>query len=428
TIIAEKEGFLNSEITLNTDKRLDLKITENIELTPIECNQLITGTILNKLTNEPLNNTTVKLFKNNQLIDSQLIENIKDYSFKVDCNENYKIIAKKDGFETTVITLKTDSKNEYNHIKSIYLTPVVCNQLFTGVIADESTGDRLNNVEISLFENAVLKETINLKALEFKFNLECNTSYKLLIKKSNYSNAEITFTTDNINNVNIEKIIKLVPDACFQIVNGLILDKETNLPITSASITVFANNTKLKEVLVDDNGNFNLELDCKTNFDLIVNAPSYQPDSFIINATQNYDEITPKTVYLNSQEEFKIVRNKKLVKINPINFDLNKAEITVEAAIELDKVVAILQNYPTIRIETKSHTDSRAPDSYNLELSNRRATSVISYIISKGIDPARIYGKGYGETELVNHCSNGVKCTETEHQLNRRTEFIVIEE
>ena len=76
--------------------------------------------------------------------------------------------------------------------------------------------------------------------------------------------------------------------------------------------------------MVDDNGNFNLELDCKTNFDLIVNAPSYQPDSFIINATQNYDEITPKTVYLNSQEEFKIVRNKKLVKINPINFDLNK--------------------------------------------------------------------------------------------------------
>ena len=180
--------------------------------------------------------------------------------------------------------------------------------------------------------------------------------------------------------------------------------------------------------MADENGNFNLELSCSTNFDLIVNAPGYQPNSFVIYATQNYEKMITTTVYLNSQEEFEIVRNQKMVKTNPINFDLNIAEITVESAIELDKVVAVLQNYPTIKIETKSHTDSRAPDSYNLELSNRRAASTISYIISKGIDPTRIYGKGYGETELINGCSNGVKCTEKEHQLNRRTEFIVIEE
>ncbi|MEX1382258.1 OmpA family protein [Lutibacter sp.] len=428
TIIAQKDGFLDSEITINTDKQADLQFTNNIELTPIECNQLITGIILNKQTNEPLSSTTVKLFKNQQLIDSQLIENNKNYNFKVDCNENYKIIAEKDGFETAELQIRTDSRNDYSHIKKIFLIPIVCKQLFTGVIADESTGNELNNLQISLFENDVLKETINLKTLEFKFDLECNASYKLLVEKSNYSNAEITFSTDNINNFKIEKIIKLVPNACLQIVNGLILDKETNLPIASANITVFTNNTKIKEVLADENGNFNLELGCTFNFDLFVNAPGYQPYSFIINATQNYEEITSKTVYLNSQEEFEIVRNKKMVKINPINFDLNKAEITPQAAIELDKVVAILQNYPTIKIETKSHTDSRAPDSYNLELSNRRASSTISYIISKGIDSARIYGKGYGETELVNRCSNGVKCTEKEHQLNRRTEFIVIEE
>ena len=211
------------------------------------------------------------------------------------------------------------------------------------------------------------------------------------------------------------------------VINGSVLKGQiTNALVFSDLNSNGIFDTAEPSAFTDENGNFNLELGCSTNFDLIVNAPGHQPNSFIINATQNYDKIISKTVYLNSQEEFEIVRNKKMVKINPINFDLNMAEITEEAAIELDKVVAILQNYPTIKIETKSHTDSRAPDNYNLELSNRRATSVISYIISKGIDRARIYGKGYGETELVNGCSNGVKCTEKEHQLNRRTEFKII--
>ena len=81
---------------------------------------------------------------------------------------------------------------------------------------------------------------------------------------------------------------------------------------------------------------------------------------------------------------------------------------------------------PSIKIEVKSHTDSRAPDSYNLNLSNERAQSTKNYIVSKGIDSNRVFSKGYGETELINKCSNGVKCTQAEHAMNRRTEFVII--
>ena len=88
-------------------------------------------------------------------------------------------------------------------------------------------------------------------------------------------------------------------------------------------------------------------------------------------------------------------------------------------------MVNILNKYPNIRLEIKSHTDSRAPDDYNMKLSNKRAKSTINYIISKGIDANRVFGKGYGETEIINKCKNGVKCTQAEHALNRRTEFIV---
>ena len=86
-----------------------------------------------------------------------------------------------------------------------------------------------------------------------------------------------------------------------------------------------------------------------------------------------------------------------------------------------------MNNYPGMVIRLESHTDSRANDQYNMVLSNNRAKSTYEYIVSKGIDASRITKyEGFGETQLVNKCSNGVKCSEADHQLNRRTEFIII--
>ena len=78
-----------------------------------------------------------------------------------------------------------------------------------------------------------------------------------------------------------------------------------------------------------------------------------------------------------------------------------------------------------ITVDIRVHTDSRAPDNYNLTLSEQRAQSIMSFIISRGIDASRLTGKGYGETQLLNKCANGVKCPEAEHLENRRIEFIV---
>ncbi|WP_111706342.1 OmpA family protein [Lutibacter citreus] len=116
-----------------------------------------------------------------------------------------------------------------------------------------------------------------------------------------------------------------------------------------------------------------------------------------------------------------------LADLENIYFDLDKYNIRPDAAVELDKVVALLKNYPDMVIRLESHTDSRANDQYNMILSNNRAKATYEYIISKGITPERISNyEGFGETQLVNKCSNGVKCSNEEHQLNRRTEFIII--
>ena len=114
-----------------------------------------------------------------------------------------------------------------------------------------------------------------------------------------------------------------------------------------------------------------------------------------------------------------------LIEINPIYFDFNKSNIRPDAALELDKIVKVMTDYPGIEIELGSHTDSRGSDSYNRKLSDRRAKASARYIKERISNPERITGKGYGESKLLNECKNGVKCSDEAHQENRRTEFII---
>nr|WP_221442787.1 OmpA family protein [Aequorivita sp. 609] len=110
-----------------------------------------------------------------------------------------------------------------------------------------------------------------------------------------------------------------------------------------------------------------------------------------------------------------------------ICFDFDKANARPDAQVELEKIVATLNEYPQLKLNIRSHTDSRGNDAYNKALSQKRATSTIDYIVSKGIESSRLKSEGLGESVLINNCSNGVKCSEAEHQKNRRSEFIIIE-
>jgi outer membrane protein OmpA-like peptidoglycan-associated protein len=119
-----------------------------------------------------------------------------------------------------------------------------------------------------------------------------------------------------------------------------------------------------------------------------------------------------------------------MLNIKPIYFDLNKFNIRKDAAIELDKIVKVMNENPTMVIELGSHTDCRGTIAANETLSQNRANSSANYIKTRITNPERIYGKGYGETKLLNDCGceGTVKstCTDQQHQLNRRTEFIII--
>jgi outer membrane protein OmpA-like peptidoglycan-associated protein len=108
-----------------------------------------------------------------------------------------------------------------------------------------------------------------------------------------------------------------------------------------------------------------------------------------------------------------------------IYFDLDKWNIRPDAALELEKILDVMKQYPTMKIDVRSHTDSRQTNKYNEKLSNRRAKSTMDWLVKNGVDQNRLIGKGYGESLLVNKCADGVKCSEEEHQANRRSEFII---
>jgi outer membrane protein OmpA-like peptidoglycan-associated protein len=117
----------------------------------------------------------------------------------------------------------------------------------------------------------------------------------------------------------------------------------------------------------------------------------------------------------------------KILGIRIIYFDLDKHFIRTDAALELQKIADIMKQYPQMKIDVRSHTDSRSAADYNLQLSQKRADATRAWLIKQGIAPARLTAHGYGESKLVNQCADGVKCKDEQHQENRRSEFIIID-
>ncbi|MBI4947529.1 MAG: OmpA family protein [Bacteroidetes bacterium] len=205
-------------------------------------------------------------------------------------------------------------------------------------------------------------------------------------------------------------------------IEGIVLDKKTRQPLENAAVVVLENNKFDNIQLTSDvNGRYKTELEADGNYTVLASMKGY----FILSEdVDTRSEKYSKTFIVNFDLNEMVIG--KSIVLENIYYDLDQCEIRADASKELDKLVKILNDNPTIKIELSSHTDSRAGDQYNLVLSDKRAKAAVNYLISRGIDSKRLTWKGYGETRLVNKCSNGVQCSEEEHQQNRRTEFKVL--
>ena len=223
------------------------------------------------------------------------------------------------------------------------------------------------------------------------------------------------------------KELEPVKFECKQFAEGVVREDKSGALLPGALVELYSSDgNKLGSTIVKNDAVFSFELDCDTAFKIIGSKENHKEDAIeFTTAIKNILDLRLKKKTIVSNE-FINVRGKLMISVNPIYFDINKSEIREDAALELDRVVRIMEKYPAIKIEGGSHTDSRGSDEFNQSLSARRAISTVNYIIEKGINPNRISAKGYGEAVILNHCLNGVKCTNQEHQINRRTEFVIL--
>ncbi len=175
----------------------------------------------------------------------------------------------------------------------------------------------------------------------------------------------------------------------------------------------------------DDKGEFRYQLSPQSDFTVYAEQKGYFSNKESV-TTKGLDR--SKTLYVDLRLKVSPLKKGTSFQLKNIYYDFDKSNIRPDAAKVLDRVYKMLEENPTMEIELSSHTDSRGSDAYNMKLSQERANSAVSYLVSKGIDPSRMVAKGYGETKPVNGCVNGVPCTEDQYQANRRTEIKILHE
>jgi outer membrane protein OmpA-like peptidoglycan-associated protein len=202
---------------------------------------------------------------------------------------------------------------------------------------------------------------------------------------------------------------------------GVVLNKDKNSPVAGVLVSLVNNTTgKTTTVNTDEKGIYHFNV--KPNNEYVVKAEKVKFVTASVPVSTKGMTIGVKKQNVTIEE---LVVGKS-IKIDNVYYDKGKWDIRADAKVELDKMAKLMSENPSMEIELSSHTDSRGSDVSNLTLSDNRAKAVAAYIVSKGVSGSRVTGKGYGETKLLNTCTNTKKCAEAEHQVNRRTEFKIL--
>jgi outer membrane protein OmpA-like peptidoglycan-associated protein len=307
-----------------------------------------------------------------------------------------------------------DNDDIYYFKKTCVLTKVT--------VVDEKTGQPLANAEVRVIENGKERESL--------FTDETGSFERCLIAAGNYEfRGAKDLYRDNSTSVKGTDLMAdtsgyaaKLPLKLTQVnLKGRVLTADDKTPLAKTKVVLknVTNGTSL-ETMTDEDGNYafsDMERECLYEVSV---------------AFENCSESKEKTSTVGVRGDKEITVNITMfckgavIRVDNIYYDYNKSDIRPDAALELDKLVALMEKYPAMKIELGSHTDARGDDKYNMSLSDKRAKSAVAYIVSKGIDTKRIKAKGYGETVILNRCANDVECFEEEHAFNRRTEFKIL--
>lgn len=320
------------------------------------------------------------------------------------------------------------------------LKPFRASMSVSGTAKDMISGKPLAGTKVILKSSngEVIGEVTTGEDGFYEFDVDPEQNYSLEGTKQDYSNDKKQFSA-----VTPQGMSELVVDLSLGQNNFslfcLITDKKTGKPIEGVTVKMKNTNSGKEEFAFTTSvsGDWRSQLEGRNLNDRISYEVTIEKDGYL-GKTVPFSKTLDKPGEIALHEVIDISLDPievgldlaKIIDIKPIYFDLSKWNIRPDAAVELDKIVKVMEENPGMVIELGSHTDCRSSAASNMTLSDKRAKASAAYIVSKGIDKKRIYGKGYGETKLVNDCAceGNVKsdCDEERHQQNRRTEFIIV--
>ncbi|WP_340696484.1 OmpA family protein [Flavobacterium gyeonganense] len=273
------------------------------------------------------------------------------------------------------------------------------------------------NTDLDFGQVQNIGEPVNTKFDDFAFIMDSNT------RKGFFSSNK----EGGIGNDDIYKFTETRKLNCDKQLVGIISDSDTNEILSTAKVILLDDKfQQIAEVMSGADGTYSFNVKCNQTYYVRAAKKEYETNEAKISIHPTDKSELNIALVKNSKQIGVGTDLAKILEIPIVYFDLDKSFIRNDAAFELEKVLAVLKQYPSMKIDVRSHTDSRQTKKYNMALSNKRAKATIDWLIQKGIAAKRISGRGYGESQLINKCSDNVNCTEEEHQLNRRSEFVII--
>ncbi|MNQ63593.1 Outer membrane lipoprotein Omp16 precursor [compost metagenome] len=326
-----------------------------------------------------------------------LNSNLDDFSFNIDSDtkEGY-FASNRDGGKGS------DDIYQFKEIKDLIVED--CKQFIAGTITDIDTKLVLENATVMLQDSA--KKTLNTITTsadgQFSFTVACESSYTIVAFKEKYTNESRTLEIGKTRNITNDGSLAL------KSLDAIKLEEQKN-----------AEDKRKEEIRLEKE-----KRDKEALALIALNEATKKAKADEIAAGEVKKK--EKEAQIMAQEK-DVVKDKDrlIIKTDPIYFDYNMWYIRKESKVVLGRVVALMNKYPGMVIEIGSHTDSRGNAKFNEELSQKRANSTREFIIQSGINASRVSSKGYGESVPIIKCKTDEACSEEDHELNRRSEFVI---
>jgi outer membrane protein OmpA-like peptidoglycan-associated protein len=306
---------------------------------------------------------------------------------------------------------------------NIYAFSRKCRELRI-LVYDAATELPIDDAEVRLIKNGVNQDLFKTDANgQIKICMAAGLEFEFRAFKEEYEANSVSYGSMATSQSAGAEIKIYLNTSKLPLVKGTIRSELTNEPIAGA--TVVLTNEKVEStatVITGSDGKYEFQPEKKGKY--VVSAVK---ENYATNTEEIGKVKAKKREQVTYEQNLGMIAEGDVFRIENIYYNYGKYDIRRDASKELDNtVLPILKKYPSLVIEMRSHTDSRSSSEFNQELSDNRARAVVEYLVKKGIGAERMIAHGYGETMLVNGCADGVDCSEQKHQLNRRTEFKVL--